>query len=105
MDYQELHQRYGSHIAKRVQAELDSAEFNSVKLKELVPYLEFPAEAAEKEYQLRLYDPFKKNEDETEGEDKIDLLHHRWRDAEEIAYLVSVAEEVGLNVFKRRLVG
>ena len=105
MHYQELHQRYGSHIAKRIQTELNFSEFNQVEVDELATYLEIRAEAAHKEYHVHLDNPFSKRELTSGHTNIIDLLHRRWRDAEEIAYLLTVAEDVSTNTRLELLAG
>lgn len=90
MLYEDLHQRFGSHIAKRVQVELSASEFKQVDVEGLVLYLETRAEIAHKEYQSRVDNPFSRAKD-----GNMDALYQRWRDAEDLAYLVMVAEDVG----------
>ncbi len=98
MQYQDLHQLYGTYIAKRVQHELHASEFNQVDIDGLTQYLELRAEAAHKEYHLRLDDPFNKEQlGGTSSSKVVDMLHRRWREAEELAYLIMVAEDVGAN--------
>jgi len=105
MQYQELHQRYGTYIAKRVQTGLHASEFNQVEIEELTSYLELRAAAAHKEYHLRLDDPFSKNQLGTGSSGVIDLLHRRWREAEELAYLLMIAEDVGTHARLNLAVG
>ena len=95
MKYEKLHQRYGSHIAKRVQAELDDVDFDRVALEELVSFLENRAVTAMREYQDHRDDAVLAHPSAT-GE-VIDLLHRHWREAEELAYLVEIAEDVSFG--------
>jgi hypothetical protein len=94
MLYQELHRLYGSYIAKRIQGELSMSEFEQLDVDELPSYLEMRAEAAHKEYQARLTNPFL---DEERGEGRtlfLDTLCRNWREAESLAYLISIADDV-----------
>ncbi len=75
-----------------------SREFNQVHVEELPTYLELRAEALHKEYQIRLDDPFSKDQLEVGRSSVIDLLHRRWRAAEELSYLLMIAEDVNSNV-------
>lgn len=95
MLYQELHQHFGSHIARRIQLELSASEFKQVVLEDLTEYLEQRAEEAHKAYQTRLDNPFINEELGKARAQYIDTLYHRWREAEDLAYLVSVAKDVG----------
>jgi hypothetical protein len=92
MQYDELHQRYGGHIAKRVEQELLPSEFQKVTLQNLMTFLETRAEAAHLEYQKRL--------DQLMGQKPgadIDVIYQSWREAEDLAYLISVAEDISLH--------
>jgi hypothetical protein len=92
MHYEELHQRYGSHIAKRVEQELTASEFEKAKLDDLLNFLETRAETAHLEYQRRL----DKLIGVKPGAD-VDIIYNRWREAEELAYLISVADDITLQ--------
>jgi hypothetical protein len=91
MIFQELHNRYGSHVARRVQQELTSTEFEKITLKELPTWLETRAEAAHRDYQARLDNPYLA---ETAA-DQVSALYQRWQGAEDLAYIITVAEDVG----------
>lgn len=95
MLYEELHQRFGSYISKRVQLELGLSEFNQVVIADLSHYLNARAETAHKDYQARLDNPLIHEEQHKSRAQSLDSLYHRWRDAEDLAYLVSVAVDVG----------
>lgn len=105
MLYQELHHRYGTHIAKRVQVELSTSEFTQVATDELPAYLEMRAEAAHKEYQARLDNPFINEELGAARGAYIGVLYHRWREAEDLAYLVTIAEDVNFNTRRVMAIG
>lgn len=94
MVYEELHSRYGSHVARRVQQELTAVEFAHIALQKLPTWLETRAEAAHKDYQMRLDNPFACEEMNGHGTHLIDTLYHRWQQAEELAYIIAVAEDV-----------
>ncbi|MDP9126834.1 MAG: hypothetical protein M3N08_01050 [Pseudomonadota bacterium] len=93
MQYQELNQRYGSHIAKRVQAELDFTEFRHIDLMELPAFLENRAVTAHKEYQANIDNPFSEKHEEKRAA-LNDRLLNRWRNAEYVSALVAMAEDV-----------
>ena len=97
MLYEELHQRYGNHIAKRVQQELSDSEFKQITLPELLSFLELRAEVAHTEYQTRLDNPFINEELGDSRSDYMDVLYRRWCEAEDLAYLVTIAEDVSVN--------
>ncbi len=92
MLYEELHQRYGNHIAKRVEQELSPSEFQKVKLDQLLNFLEMRAEATHMEYQKRI--------DQLMGikpGHDLNAIYQRWHEAEDLAYLISVAEDISLH--------
>ena len=97
MLYEDIHRRYGNHIARRVQQELSEIEFSEVGVNELAAYLEARAEAAHKEYQMRVDNPFINEELGARRNDYMDVLYRRWRDAEDLAYLLTITEDVGMN--------
>jgi hypothetical protein len=94
MIFEDLHNRYGAHVARRVQQELTPAELNALHLEDLPSWLERRAEAAHQEYQTRLDNPFVKEERIAAGVSQADMLYRRWQNAEELAYLIAVAEDV-----------
>jgi hypothetical protein len=94
MIFEELHNRYGTHVARRVQQELTPVEFVEIALEGLPTWLEIRAETAHKEYQVRLDNPFINEELGRARDDYVDVLYRRWREAEELAYIVTVAEDV-----------
>ncbi len=97
MLYNDLHQYFGNHIAKRVQAQLSRSEFSQIDIKDLPEYLEMRAEAAHKEYQIYLDNPFGDSRPQASRKTEIDALYRRWREAEDLAYLIAVAEDVSHN--------
>ncbi len=104
MLYEELHQRYGTHVAKRVQVELSVSEFKQVDIEELSAYLDTRAEAAHKEYQIHHDNPFAKVERGTGHTERVDTLYRNWREAEDLAYLISIADDVGATT-RRAIAG
>jgi hypothetical protein len=92
MLYEDLRQRYGTHIAKRVQHELNRSEFERIVLENLPVHLEERADKMERDYQALMNNPMER------GNVRSEILHKRWRDAEDLAYLLSVAEEVSMTV-------
>lgn len=95
MTFEELCNRYGSHVARRVQQELDSSELDRLESMDLLTWLETRAETAHKEYQTRLENPFVNEELGPVRAEYIDVLYRRWQSAEELAYLVTIAEDAG----------
>jgi hypothetical protein len=92
MVFEELQQRYGSHIARRVQHDLGRAEFNLVDLDQLPVYLEARAEKAARDYRMVMENPLER------GNVRCEVLQKLWREAEDIAYLLSIAEDVSTAV-------
>lgn len=96
MRYEELYDRYGTHVAQRIRRELTQVEFDSVPLDDLPLWLESRADRAHEEYrQLLLVSP----QDESEFlRAQIDNYCLRWKEAEDLAYLVTIAEDVSRHV-------
>jgi hypothetical protein len=94
MIFEDLHNRYGAHVARRIQQELTPAEFKEVALENLPSWLAARAETAHKDYQTRLDNPFVNEELGAARNDYVNVLYRRWQDAEELAYLIAVAEDV-----------
>lgn len=92
MLYEELRQRYGNHIAKRIQRDLSHDEFRRADLETLVPFIETRAEKLAQDYKTLMENPFER------GNMRSEVLQGRWRQAEDLAYLLSVAEDVSLAV-------
>jgi hypothetical protein len=92
--YEELHRRYGTHVSQRLRRELSASEFSEVLLDNLTAWLAARAEAAHEAYRTLLNNPLASSED--------DSLHtgaacRRWREAEDLSYLVAIADDVGAN--------
>lgn len=92
MLYEELQSRYGAHIAKRVQHELSRSEFLNVELEALLMFLEQRADKAAHDYKKLMDNPLER------GNVRSGILQKTWSDAEELAYLLSVAEDVSATV-------
>jgi hypothetical protein len=90
--YEELHRRYGAHVSQRVKRELSLSEFNQVLVQNLVGWLEARAEAAHAEYSNMLNNPLAYT---SADQMRAGIACRRWRDAEDLAYLVAIAEDVG----------
>jgi len=99
MLYEELHRRYGNHVAKRIQRGLNHIEFNSVTLDVLPTYLEKRAEKAAKEYKTLMDNPLDR------GNVRCEILQTSWREAEDLAYLLAIAEDVSMTVRTAMVVG
>ena len=94
MLYEELHRRYGTHVSQRVQRELTASEFNGVEIDHLPAWLEARAEVAHEEYRRLLNNPLASSEQDTT---RAGAACQRWRQAEDLAYLIAIAEDVGVN--------
>ena len=92
MLYEDMQQRYGNHVAKRIQRELNGAEFQVIKIDELHHFLETRAEKLAQEYQCLMADPLAR------GNMRSETLQTKWQQAEDLAYLLSVAEDVASTV-------
>ena len=94
MQYESLHRRFGSHVSQRIRRELTPSEFNTVEIDGLAEFLEVRAESAHEEYRRLLNNPLVSSEQDigSAGE-----ACRRWREYEDLAYLVAVAEDVGAN--------
>jgi hypothetical protein len=92
MLFDDLQQRYGSHIAKRVKHGLAPAEFNVVDLERLPTYLETRAEKAARDYKTLMENPLER------GNVRSEVLQKLWREAEDLAYILSIAEDVTTTV-------
>ena len=101
MMYEELHQKYGNHIAKRVQQELSNSEFQHIPINNLIHYLEDRAETAHQEYRVRMNDPFTHEKLTGKDGDVMDRLYRRWCNAEDLAYLLTVAEDVSTTAHSK----
>jgi hypothetical protein len=91
MIFEELHSRYGTHVARRVQQELTPGEFNEIALAELPAWLETRAETAHRAYQARLDNPLL----DSDRDDHVNTLYQRWQGAEDLSYIIAIAEDVG----------
>ena len=94
MQYEELHRRYGTHVSQRVRRELTPSEFNQIEIDNLAPWLEKRAEGAHEEYRRLQNNPLAASHLDAA---RIGEACRRWREAEDLAYLVAVAEDVGMN--------
>jgi hypothetical protein len=92
MLFHDLQQRYGSHIAKRIKLGLAPIEFNSVDLEKLPAYLEKRAEKAAEDYKVLMENPLER------GNVRSEVLQKLWREAEDLAYILSIAEDVSITV-------
>ncbi|MDR3450677.1 MAG: hypothetical protein P4M15_13205 [Alphaproteobacteria bacterium] len=91
MKYEELHTRYGAHVSQRVKKELSSAEFAKLSIDELAVWLETRAENAHLDYSRLLNNPLASSETDIA---RAGLACRRWREAEDLAYLVAVAGDI-----------
>ena len=98
MTYEELHQRFGTRLAQRVAVDLSPSELEKISLDDLTIYLERRAERAQKEYQDWLDYSLHYGETAKDRMPDINVLHDRWRAAEDLAYLVAIAEDVRVDI-------
>ncbi|MDE2029396.1 MAG: hypothetical protein KGI97_02410 [Alphaproteobacteria bacterium] len=95
MQYEDLHHRYGTHVSQRVKRELTPSEFNQVSIDNLPSWLEARADAAHETYRHLLSNPLAvSNKDQMRAGEAC----RRWRAAEDLAYLVVIAEDVSAAV-------
>ncbi|MFA4993826.1 MAG: hypothetical protein WC521_00775 [Bdellovibrionales bacterium] len=92
MKYEDLHSRYGAYVSQRLQCELKTSEFESLKIDSLTEWLEVRAESAREEYLRLLSNPLIASE---KGTTSTGSACRRWRIAEDLAYLVVIAEDGG----------
>ena len=90
MIFEKLHKRYGSHVARRVQQELTTTEFGKIDLEDLPLWLETRAESAHRAYQAYVGNA---SANEPDGK-RVAALYRHWQEAEELAYLITIAEDV-----------
>ncbi len=94
MLYEELHSRFGTHVAQRIKRELTPTEFNQIDSDDLIEWLEMRAEAAHDAYRGLLNNPLASSEQDSR---QAGEACRRWREAEDLAYLVAVADDVSAN--------
>ena len=94
MQYEELHSRYGTHVSQRVRRELTPAEFTRAQIDNLPEWLATRAETAHAEYRRLQNNPLVSSHADTT---RTAEACRRWREAEDLAYLVAIAEDVTLN--------
>ncbi len=89
MTYDELHNRYGARVAQRLRDELSDSEFKQISLDQLQDWLENRAEKAHGDYRRLLNNPLSSNSDA----DRTGECCRRWREAEDLAYLVAIGDD------------
>ncbi len=82
------------HVAQRIRRELTPLELNSIDIDSLPEWLEARAESIHEEYARLLSNPLAVPE---KVPSETGRACRRWREAEDLAYLVAVADDVGLN--------
>ncbi len=97
MQYEELNSQYGAYVAQRVRRELTTSEFNQIHLNDLPLWLEMRAEAAHHFYQQLLNYPFISYDTDTS---RAGEACRHWRQAEDLAYLVAIGDDVGAQFLK-----
>ena len=95
MHYQELHSRYGTHVSQRLCRELTPSEFEQIAVDALPNWLETRAESAHENYRRLLNNPMASADFAAA---RTGEACRRWREAEDLAYLVVIAEDVSLNL-------
>lgn len=94
MLYEDLLGRYGSFVSMRVQHDLTPSEFEEADVADLPEWLESRAQAAHEEYRRLLSNPLSAPQ---KGAGSTREACRRWRDAEDLAYFVAVADDVELT--------
>ena len=94
MQYEELHRRYGTHVSQRVRRELTPSEFDQIEIDVLAAWLEARAEYAHEEYRRLQNNPPAASASDAA---RIGDACRHWRESEDLAYLVAIAEDVSLN--------
>lgn len=100
MQYEELHSRFGPHTANKVVAELTPSEFGSIPIDNLAHYLELRAERAHNEYLFWISQGLFIHAASSALAPDINMLHKFWSDAEDLSYLVAVAEDVAVHFLR-----
>lgn len=88
MRIEELEKTYGPHVAKRVTREVGARELEPVSVDQLCHFLQARAERFNAEFKACMANPLE------QGNVRCELLQMKWHDAEELAYLLSVADDV-----------
>ena len=95
MVYEELQRRYGNYVAQRLRQELDASEFNQIEFAKLNNYLDDRADNAHRLYKQTIDNPLAVTTTVSPtGNKKAELLYNQWRDAEDLSYLITIAENV-----------
>lgn len=85
---------YGTLLGQRLAQALTPAEQAQVVIEDMAEYLEIRANAAQKRYDAAL-------ESDDSSDKHITNLRTAWREAEELLYLVTVAENVAATTRAR----
>lgn len=96
MTYEELYHRFGTHVSQRIRRELSPSEFSALSIDNLTSWLEERAEAAHELYVRMLSHPVIADAMRTIPNTRTAC--QRWREAEDLAYLVAVADDVSAHV-------
>ncbi len=92
MLYEDLHNRYGRSISQRVYHDLTASEFKHIDIDMLPEWLEKRAEAAHEEYSHLLSHPVTASKGNNIN--RTGMACRKWREAEDLAYLIAIAQEV-----------
>jgi hypothetical protein len=98
MIYEQLQSRYGHYIARRLQLELTASELARADIDNLIHYLEDRAEVAHRQYKQVVDNPLASLKASDDGVKKRDALYQIWHEAEELAYVIAIAENVHGNL-------
>jgi hypothetical protein len=91
LTYEELHRRYGTHVSQRIRRELAPSDFETLQIDALPEWLESRAETAHENYLRLLTNPVLADKKVCD----TGIACRRWREAEDLAYLIAIAEDVG----------
>jgi hypothetical protein len=95
MTQRELSEYFGKVVADRVFQELAPGELSKVVVEDIAEYLEIRAESAHLKYTTAQHNP------ELFSDCERAQFEEAWRQAEDLAYIVQVAENVALNTQRK----
>ena len=94
MIYEDLYRRYGAHVSERIWRELAESEIAALDVSTLPSWLESRAESAHENNVHLLTNP---QNGSINGTERTKEACRYWREAEDLAYLVAIAEDVSMN--------
>jgi len=92
MRFEELKTISGGVVAERVRQALTLEQFDKINLQDLPDYLEDRAELSRRAYQDHLDSAGGRISEQEKMASVLNVLRRRWQEAEELAYLVLLAD-------------